>query len=96
MSILPQGSTIAVIGAGGAGLVGLIGFFLFGRRSRTVPGPVLPDTTSTMNRRYSDTVTEEALVVEELGVPLNKDALIQMAKGVARFLRERFSLEAKA
>lgn len=50
---------------GGAGLVGLIGFFLFGRRSRTTPAPVLPDTSSTMNRRFSDTVTEEALVVEE-------------------------------
>ena len=51
---------------GGAGLIGMIGLFLFGRRSRPTPAPVLPDTSSTMNRRFTDTVTEEALVVEEL------------------------------
>ena len=52
--------------AGGAGILGLLGFLLFGRRSRNTPAPVLPDTSSTMNRRFTDTVTEEALVVEEL------------------------------
>ncbi|MEL7186807.1 MAG: hypothetical protein AAFN50_10320 [Pseudomonadota bacterium] len=69
----PTGTSSWVWWLGGAGIVALLGLFLFGRRSSTTPAPVAPsELDNTLNRRRTDTVTEEALVVEEL--EFNPDA----------------------